>query len=206
MGMQGVVLGRESSTHTKGVGHQDVMNTLIAVGADKKDEVKSWVNSHTAAAFSRLPNLVDTSTRRCDGRWPMADGRWPKKEKAVTGFTPLGRPDLRAVTVSSLQSSRTIRARQYSMVYGWLAAARRPRPGSMPRKIQLCERAQILNVIDSALFLHDFMKSGLGGHFEISEQHHHPPSNRQNHESSRRRAAPATARPHALPRRRTPVG
>jgi len=41
MGAQGVVLGRESSTNTKGVGHQDVMDTLIAVGADKKDEVMS---------------------------------------------------------------------------------------------------------------------------------------------------------------------
>ena len=52
MGAQGVVLGRESSTHTKGVGHQDVMDTLIAVGADKKNEVMS--SKSTAGRLSSL--------------------------------------------------------------------------------------------------------------------------------------------------------
>mmetsp|Transcript_14122 Transcript_14122/g.41914 ORF Transcript_14122/g.41914 Transcript_14122/m.41914 type:complete len:365 (+) Transcript_14122:229-1323(+) len=52
MGAQGVVLGRESSTNTKGVGHQDVMDTLIAVGADKKDEVMS--SKSTAGRLSSL--------------------------------------------------------------------------------------------------------------------------------------------------------
>ena len=51
MGAQGVVLGREHGITTKGVGHQDVMETLITVGADKNQEEKKSATGRLTGLF-----------------------------------------------------------------------------------------------------------------------------------------------------------